>query len=405
MMSTDFATFDFETTGLFPKNDRVLEIGIVRTSPSGKVVAEFSSLINPGRDVGASHIHGVTAGMLADAPTFGEIAGEIAKVMNGAILVAHNASFDRRFLEAELARIGRQSAEVDVLCTLQLMYANFPKGPRKLVDCCTQFGINSDNAHCAYDDAMMASRLLHQILGVIDYSKIVEPAWIDLDPQATRKAVPRNSVQNPREKEASYLAGLIAELPSVGDVGFTSAASVAQYLNLLDVALEDRKLEVHESDALAEAASELNLSADRVNGIHGAYVANLCALALQDHVVTEAERKDLEAVANLLQVQDWEALLEIPKGQKPKTVASQSSSIQRGMSVCFTGEMEYSRSDIESISRSWGLEVKSGVSKSLDILVMADADSLSGKAKKARQYGTRILAEQVFLRMIGELPN
>jgi DNA polymerase-3 subunit epsilon len=67
--------------------------------------------------------------------------------------------------------------------------------------------------------------------------------------------------------------------------------------------------------------------------------------------------------------------------------------------------MEYSRSDIESISRSWGLEVKSGVSRSLDLLVMADADSLSGKAKKAREYGIRILAEQVFLRMIGELPS
>jgi DNA polymerase-3 subunit epsilon len=404
-MSTDFATFDFETTGLFPKNDRVLEIGIVRTSRTGKVVAEFSSLINPGRDVGASHIHGVTAGMLADAPTFEEIAGEIAEVVNGAVLVAHNASFDRRFLKAELDRIGRHADDLDVLCTLQLMYANFPKGPRKLVDCCREFGIVIENAHCAYDDAKMASELLHLLLGEFDLAKSVAPAWIDLDPRATRKAVPRNSVQNPRKREASYLAGLIAGLPEVEDVGFTSASSVAQYMNLLDAALEDRKLEEHESDALAEAASELNLSADRVNGIHGAYVANLCALALQDQVVTKAERKDLEDVANLLQVQDWEALLEIPKGQRAKTVSSQSSTIQRGMSVCFTGEMEYSRSDIESISRSWGLEVKSGVSRSLDLLVMADADSISGKAKKAREYGTRILAEQVFLRMIGELPN
>lgn len=404
-MSTDFATFDFETTGLFPKNDRVLEIGIVRTSPSGKVVAEFSSLINPGRDVGASHIHGVTAGMLADAPTFEEIVGDIAEVVNGAVLVAHNASFDRRFLKAELDRIGRHADDLDVLCTLQLMYANFPKGPRKLVDCCREFGINIENAHCAYDDAKMASELLHFLLGEVDLAKSVEPAWIELDPRASRPAFPRLSAINPREREASYLAGLIAGLPEVEDVGFTSAASVAQYMNLLDAALEDRKLEEHESDALAEAASELNLSADRVNGIHGAYVANLCALALQDQVVTKAERKDLEDVAKLLQVNDWETLLEMPRGQKSKPVSSPTTTIQRGMSVCFTGEMEYSRSDIESISRSWGLEVKSGVSRSLDLLVMADADSLSGKAKKAREYGIRILAEQVFLRMIGELPS
>jgi DNA polymerase-3 subunit epsilon len=76
-----------------------------------------------------------------------------------------------------------------------------------------------------------------------------------------------------------------------------------------------------------------------------------------------------------------------------------------GASVCFTGEMSLPRPELSNRAVNAGLIVKSGISKKLDVLVVADADSMSGKAKKARELGIRIVSESVFLVMLGELPS
>jgi len=80
----------------------------------------------------------------------------------------------------------------------------------------------------------------------------------------------------------------------------------------------------------------------------------------------------------------------------------------KGKSVCFTGEMQCkicgeraSRSFAEKKAHEKGMILKKGVSKKLDMLVTADPESMSGKAKKARQLGVRVIAEPVFWRMIG----
>ena len=402
-MSTDFVTFDFETTGLLSKQDRVIEIGVVRTSPSGQVIAEFGSLVNPNRDVGPTWLHGINAGMLAKAPSFEEIAGHIAEIMNGGILVAHNAKFDTRFLNAELQRSKRSFDSLDALCTLEMMYAAYPRSGRKLLDCCDTTGVEIRNAHSALDDARMASDLLHHLLTKIDIDGFISPVWIDPLPKSTTNLCPRNIVHNPREQEASFLASLISKLPEIENLGFTSAASVAEYFNLLDLVLEDRRIDPNEAEELAEVAADLRLSAERVQGLHGAYVANLCALAKEDHIVSDAERQDLSQVATLLSVSDWEDLLIVTHAPRTRPVSRSNSGLEPGFKICFTGDMSIPRSQLSEMSEAKGLQVMTGVSKKLDALVVADTDSMSGKAKKAREYGTRILTETVFLKMLAEM--
>lgn len=398
-MKSDFVTLDFETTGITAGTNRVIEVGIVRTSPSGKIVDEFSTLVNPGRDVGRTDIHGITAGLLGSAPRFEEISGEIARLLNGGVLVAHNARFDLRFLTAELRREGRGYSELDALCTLELMYAGYPNGPRKLSHCCDFLGLDKGEAHCALDDALMASKLLHHLLEVTTPVYIPPEIEIELFPEASRSAVSRVNAISPRTTESNYLAGLLKKLPDDGSAGITSAVSAAQYLNLLDIALDDRKIEFEEADELVAFAHEAGLSSERVAGLNSAYMASLCAVAVEDGIVTDDERKDLEAVAHLLGVSEWEPLLDVTGS--PAYVRTQSG-IPRGCSVCFTGTMRMSRGEIESKAQSYGLEVKSSVTKSLDLLVVADADSESTKAKKARDYGIRIIHESVFVRMLEE---
>lgn len=100
---------DFETTGMSPdQGDRAIEIGAVKLV-AGQVTDRFQGLMNPGRRVNSfiEGLTGISNEMLADAPDCGVVMSAFADFIDGHDLVAHNASFDRRFLDAELARIGR----------------------------------------------------------------------------------------------------------------------------------------------------------------------------------------------------------------------------------------------------------------------------------------------------------
>jgi DNA polymerase III subunit epsilon len=103
---------DFETTGLSAENgDRAIEIGAVRIE-QGKITDRFQSLMNPGRRVDPfiESYTGITNAMLRDAPTCKEVMSKFADFIEDFDLVAHNASFDSRFLTAELRRVRRLCA-------------------------------------------------------------------------------------------------------------------------------------------------------------------------------------------------------------------------------------------------------------------------------------------------------
>jgi len=98
---------DFETTGLSPgAGDRAIEIGAVRIE-GGEVTARFQELMNPGQRVSGfiESYTGITNAMLSHARPCGEVMRDFAEFIGGYNLVAHNASFDKRFLDAELERI------------------------------------------------------------------------------------------------------------------------------------------------------------------------------------------------------------------------------------------------------------------------------------------------------------
>ncbi len=104
-----FAVIDFETTGFAArKADRVVEIGVVCLDHSGEVVEEWTTLVNPGRDVSARHVHGITARDVYGAPRFDEVAGLLAESLRGRILAAHNLSFEAQFLVGEFGRLGHE---------------------------------------------------------------------------------------------------------------------------------------------------------------------------------------------------------------------------------------------------------------------------------------------------------
>ena len=401
-MAPEFAVIDFETTGLRPGFDRVVEIGVVRTDESGLVLKEFASIVNPGRDIGAKHIHGLSASELQDAPEFHEIASELMAIVNGAILVAHNAQFDRRFLMMEIDRCDGTIAIADFLCTLELMYISHPQGPRKLIDCCSFLGISTDGHHEALADARMATQLLHCLLPLAPTREFPNAAAISLASRRQRPPVRRGQLMPRSRREGQFLANLINRLSDIENIGISSAVAVAEYLNAIDRALEDRIIAHDEAKELAKFASDCGLSRTAAQSLHTAYFCNLCALARSDGQITSAEQADLRMVADLLSIQDWESLL---FSDSSLIANPRSTGLAPGMTVCLTGEMELGREDLIAMCEGLGLTVKSAVSRKVDILVLADTASASTKARKARELGVRMMAERVFIGLLQNLEN
>ncbi len=113
---------DVETTGLsWYGGHRVCELAMVRLRGSDEE-GRFESLLNPQRSLAATSVavHHITPDMLHDAPTFGAVVPEVLALLQGGVLVAHNAGFDTAFLRAELATVGKTMPAVPVLDTLRL---------------------------------------------------------------------------------------------------------------------------------------------------------------------------------------------------------------------------------------------------------------------------------------------
>ncbi|MGI9351604.1 MAG: DNA polymerase III subunit epsilon [Rhizobiaceae bacterium] len=158
--------FDTETTGLNAKDgDRVIEIGaieLVNRFPTGNT---FHMFVNPeGREVhpDALEIHGISNDFLADKPTFMEIFEDFRSFFDNSILVAHNASFDMGFLNAELVRIGQEKIEFGrVVDTLLIARRKFPGQRNSLDALCARFSI--DNSRREKHGALLDSELLADV--------------------------------------------------------------------------------------------------------------------------------------------------------------------------------------------------------------------------------------------------
>ena len=153
---------DFETTGLSPaQGDRAIEIGAVRLE-DGVITARFQELMNPGFGVSRfiSEFTGITNQMLSSAPPCEEVMARFDDFVGGDPVVAHNASFDRRFLEAELGRIQRRPPS-EFGCTMLTARRLYPHAPdHKLGTLVRHLRLPTDGVfHRALADAEMAAHL------------------------------------------------------------------------------------------------------------------------------------------------------------------------------------------------------------------------------------------------------
>ncbi len=180
---------DFETTGLSPDyGDRAIEIGAVRIE-NGEVVERFQALMNPGRRINRfiEGYTGITNGMLKDAPPCKEVMHEFADFINGYNLVAHNASFDKRFLDAELGKIS-QSYSGQFACSMLMSRRIYQDAPNHKLGTLVEYAnIPSDGAyHRALYDSEMTTKLWLAMLDNISEQYDIESIPFTLTQKLTK---------------------------------------------------------------------------------------------------------------------------------------------------------------------------------------------------------------------------
>ncbi|CAG0955489.1 DNA polymerase III subunit epsilon [Rhodocyclaceae bacterium] len=162
-MTSPIVFVDLETTGARAAADRITEVGIILVD--GEEVRHWSSLVNPQTRISGfiERLTGISNAMVATAPTFGEIASEVAGMLDGRLLVAHNAGFDYGFLQAEFQRLG-QAFHTQVLCTVKLSRRLYPSYAKHNLDSLVErHRLVEDGRHRALADA----KLIHQFWNLV----------------------------------------------------------------------------------------------------------------------------------------------------------------------------------------------------------------------------------------------
>ncbi len=157
--------FDTETTGLSPANgDKLVEIGCIEMVNRVETGKTFHTFLNPERpmDPAAFAVHGLSDNFLSDKPLFEDRVEDFLDFIDDSPLVAHNASFDFAFINAELAACGRlKVAMTRMVDTLVLARTKFPGAKHSLDALCTRFGI--DRSHRVLHGALLDAQLLAQV--------------------------------------------------------------------------------------------------------------------------------------------------------------------------------------------------------------------------------------------------
>ncbi len=148
-----YLVLDLETTGGSPVHDRITEIAAVRVE-GGQEVARWSTLVNPGTTISSfiQNLTGISNQMVRTAPAFAEVAPRLLELLDGAVLVAHNARFDHGFLLNEFARL-EIALRVKTLCTVRLSRRLYPQQRSHGLDALMQrHGLTSKQRHRAMGD-------------------------------------------------------------------------------------------------------------------------------------------------------------------------------------------------------------------------------------------------------------
>jgi DNA polymerase-3 subunit epsilon len=214
--------FDTETTGFEPADGhRIVEIGLVELVDHFPTGRELQFYLNPERDVPieSERVHGLSAAFLADKALFAHVVDEFLEFIGDAPLVIHNAAFDIKFINAELARVGRPSLPLArAIDTIEIAKRKIPGARYSLDELCKRFSIDltARSKHGALLDCQLTAQVYLELIGGRQRGFVLAPAEIAAaGPTAAAPARQRPAPLAPRltaEELARHTAFIAQEL-------------------------------------------------------------------------------------------------------------------------------------------------------------------------------------------------
>lgn len=170
LKDVSFAVVDFETTGINPSTDRIVQLAAIVVNGEGDIVEEFDTVVKPespdNYTHGAEHIHGISESQVANGMPLSEALKKLWDISSGNVFTAHNARFDIGFLHAESERIGleyRVETHIDTLSLARKIDTD--KSRRHSLEAlCQHYGIEREKAHDAKADATATAELLMHLM-------------------------------------------------------------------------------------------------------------------------------------------------------------------------------------------------------------------------------------------------
>ncbi len=160
-----FTFLDVETTGLSPRTSRICEVALIGFQGACRV-SHFSSLVNPGLPIPpeTTKIHGITDEMVRDSPAFPVLVPRLLALLEGTVIVAHNAEFDLSFIEMEFGRAGLKLPELPVIDTLHIARHIGGFSNNRLGTIAKELDISSENWHRALSDVEMTRKIFEHFM-------------------------------------------------------------------------------------------------------------------------------------------------------------------------------------------------------------------------------------------------
>ena len=171
MRNVSFAVVDFETTGLNPEIDRIVQLAAVIVNGEGDIVDSFDTIVKPESPAeyqhGAEHIHGISVEQVSCGMPLRKAIEQLWSISAGNVFTAHNAAFDIGFLHAESERVGiehRIETHIDTLELSRRTTGTDTTRRHNLFALCEHYGIERDKVHDARSDATATAQLLLHLI-------------------------------------------------------------------------------------------------------------------------------------------------------------------------------------------------------------------------------------------------
>jgi len=303
---TSFAVLDFETTGLSPGADRLVEISVVRLDPGQQPRLVFDTLINPQQAVSATEIHGITDADVVDAPRFQDIAGDLLEAISGCVIAAYNVYFDMRFLQFELGLHGVRETPPHIC----LMYLRPLLGLGKrcrLIEACQCHGVRLEVNHMAGADVVASGQLLAHYLDVLRKRQVT--TFAELADCGTYKFLA--SLRNdPFESASSFQLSCSgrrkSRLAALTDQATPKERSgLREYWDALKAAVADLQITEEELQTIAEVRERHQLKPEQVRVLHARAFASVINQFVSDQWLDDRERSKLHRFHRCLSVLGW----------------------------------------------------------------------------------------------------